>query len=109
MRIRDAASVESISIDAPVARQRLIGLPLFRLDLGEIAHQECAVRRCGDRLLVQSRRLVEPVRLRGLAGGRNVLLLGAGAQHLDAAGDGLKLRIQLDGRLERRQRLGLAR
>ena len=109
MRIRDAASVGSISIDAPVSRERLIGLPLLRLDIGEIAHQERAVGRCRDGLLVQPRGLVEAIRLRGPAGGRHVLLLRAGAQHFDAPRDRLQLRIELDGRLERGQRLGFAR
>ena len=86
--------------DALVPRERLVGLPLFRLDLGEIAHEKRAVRRRGNRLCVQARRFVQAVCLHGLAGVGHVVLLRARAQHLDASRDALKLRIELDRRFE---------
>ena len=95
--------------DAHVARKRLIGFSLLRLDLGEIAHEKRAVGRRRDGLLVQPGGLVEAIRLRGPSGGRHILLLGTRAQHFDPPRDRLQLRIRLDGRLEGRQRLGFAR
>ena len=76
---------------ALVSRERLIGLSLLGLDIGEVAHQERAVGRCRNGLLVQARGFVEAIRLRGPPGGRHVLLLRAGAQHFDAARDRLQL------------------
>ena len=60
---------------------------LFGFDVGEIAEEEGAFRRRGDRLLVGAGSFVESAGLRGLAGGRDVFLRRFRLQHLDAPAD----------------------
>ena len=103
-------SVRRIHFNDPaVSRQRLVGFPLFHLDVCEIAHEESAVRRCDDRLLVHPGRFVQAIRLCRLAGGRDVILQRPRPQHLHSPRDGLQLRIDFQCRLERRERFRFAR
>ena len=78
-------SVGSSSSAFCALAERRVQVTLAPLDVGELAVQERAVGRGGDRLVVQAARLVEPARFRRLARLGHIVLQASETQHLDAA------------------------